>query len=217
LTHRLLRTLLVSLGAWGAGAGTAANVLALSDVPVDVLEEAVERASELDQRSLRRQLLTTLARDERPAVRRRVAQALGRIRGPVDGLWATDLLLTLSADTDWKVRNAAAQGVAERFAALRSEARFQRAQELAQSQKVDHRTCLAQALQRLAPEPEDMLLLEQLCADDNASVRREATRALGARFNAAPKKFGWLLTEMLDDPDKKVAQLARRIAQGTLA
>lgn len=214
MTQRLLKTLLVSLGAWGVGLADDREAFALEAVPEEALETALERCSELESGATRRHLLSALAQDSRAQIRCRVAQEAAAVVGPIDGLWADELLLSLASDPHFAVRRAAARGVAHRLGRLTESARLRRAEELAHSARTAHRVCLGRALTELPPHGADVALFERLCTDEVVEVRREAVRALGSRFEAYPREVAWLLQKALDDVDPKVARRARKISDG---
>jgi len=158
----------------------------------------------------RRKLLELLSKDERSAVRLAVVEAL------VSGQDFTEsdetMLRELAADDDPVVRRKAAmalgfalerQGAAHRLATLADWS-------LDGEQRV--RIAVARVLDGALFVPAADSILAHLVRDPEPAVRYRALRASASRFSHDPGLVSQIAQQALQDDDRKVRQLARRLA-----
>lgn len=155
-------------------------------------------------------LLTTLGRDVRPAVRREVAEAVGRLVGSAPITEAIEILRSLSDDQDDDVRDAVARALAAWLARAEELWQIIIVEEWAASPMRLTRETLVKALSIAVETPVSDLVLELLAQDPVTSIRLEVVKALGARLDVDPSGCAELLTQLAMDPKGPVRWQARR-------
>lgn len=183
----------------------------LSEAPVGAIYELLDELAQgawSEAEGLR--LLAALRGDARPAVRRAVAETVGRMVGSLTIGEAVEILHSLSDDQDEEVRGEVARALAAWLA--RSERLWQIViiEQWAASPMRLTRETLAKAFSFSFETPVADLVLELLAQDPVASIRLEVVKALGSRLDLDPSGSAELLTQLAMDPKGPVRWQARR-------
>jgi HEAT repeat protein len=188
--------------------GTSAAVI--GPQVLDELIEEAERLARNDEDCV--QVLRTLARDERPAVRALLAAAAGTLSS--DGAPAAiHLLRELARDPSSHVRGAVALGVARRIARATPAERIELVCEWALSRNACERAAIARALVWPTPVLVTDLVVQQLAQDESAEVRMLALQAAAAHAHQDPTTYRRIAVERLDDPASEVRRAAEDVIE----
>jgi hypothetical protein len=191
------------------GAGAAAAVQNLEDVPVDLLGELVDDAGtealEVNDRVL---MLRLLARDSRPAVRATVAGALPPLyRCAPDE--SVGLLRLLASDGSADVREAVTAALSEVVKRAAPVDRVEIVCSWALSEDARARAAIARVLTARIPVLVTDLAIEQLVHDRDPEVRRFAALAARAHEDEDRARYGALLARLETDEQAGVRDAAR--------
>jgi HEAT repeat protein len=191
-------------------AGTA-SAASLHELPPEVLTKLIdETESEEPGNPQRVRILSLLATDSRPIVRRHVAGAMG-------ALWSEASeqvehgLRRLARDEDAAVRHAAAMGLARALERASGPERIDVVCRWALSENVEDRAALARALTWPTPVFVSDLVIEQLARDASVEVRSAALIAAGKHFHEHSTTYARIVTGAASDPDRGVRRLARAL------
>ncbi len=184
----------------------------LARIPEELVADAVDDVADMPSAEERKDVLLLLAHDPRPNVRRRVAESAGDIAREFP-IQALELVRRMASDASSSVRSGAATGLYRVLETVPSIQRLEISCQWAVSESPSERAALAAALGLGARVPLADLMIEQLCSDDERSVRLEATRALAERCFEAPAVYRALAERLLTDADRRVRHSARRVLE----
>lgn len=196
------------------GEPCAAELLRL---PQSLLEEVI---GELERGGWaladRRPLMELLAEDPRPAVKRRLAQALARPWPSAPPGWVEPLLARLSVGAHGATRVITARSLSRYLAAVPPETRTEVLLRWATAASQASRATLARALcwrfpARLAPT-----VLGRLALDPEPAVRGLALVAACCRYHEWPEAYAALLKRLSVDRHPAVRRASRRAARAVL-